>query len=180
MSSSHIYCVICVKIGPRDLNPMLLLFYEFHENRRSQCRAFLVVVNGSTFCVYCESYAILSAKTRLWSQLCQGVRHLQSYRICVSRFMYLVLDVNVEHSVLFFYAWIIIWQPAVQQHPLQPVCKISCCCLNLSAHSLIAQSKFWSLYRPCCRDTLSSPYRQICVRLEARCSSRSLFSRFSE
>lgn len=38
-----------MKIGPRDLKLLLLLFYEFPESRRVQGRAFLVVVNGSTF-----------------------------------------------------------------------------------------------------------------------------------
>jgi hypothetical protein len=51
-----------VKIGPRDLNLTLLLFYEFPENRLWQGLTFLMVVNGLRFGVYCESYAILSAK----------------------------------------------------------------------------------------------------------------------
>lgn len=38
-----------MKIGPRDLNLMLLLFYEFSDIRHWQGHAFLMVVNGGTF-----------------------------------------------------------------------------------------------------------------------------------
>lgn len=58
------------------------------------------------FGVYCESYAILSAKNTFVKSTVSGsapfavLQYLQ-IEICVR---HLVLDVNVEHSVLFFCA----------------------------------------------------------------------------
>jgi len=89
---------------------MLLLFYEFPANRLMQGRAFLMVVNGSTFWRVLWKLCHFVSKEHVCEEV-YCVRECaicsQSYRICVSRFMYLVLVVSVIHSVLFVCAWII-------------------------------------------------------------------------